>query len=184
MVPGLFLDRDGVIIENRSSYIRSWDDVVFYPDALAALAQVKTTKHKIILVTNQSAIGRGIISSAQAWEINERVVETIKNAGGRVDGVYMCPHSPDEGCECRKPQPGLLIQAARELSVDLNQSILIGDALSDIQAGQAAGIKQTILVRTGRGADQLNQPFPPELKPFSVQPDLYQALQASHWLAG
>jgi D-glycero-D-manno-heptose 1,7-bisphosphate phosphatase len=129
-------------------------------------------------------VGRGFISLTQAWQINNRLVETIELAGGRVDGVFMCPHAPEENCECRKPLPGLFYQAARELLIDLSHSILIGDAMSDLLAGQAAGIHQTILVRTGRGADQESLPFPPQLKPFAVYSDLQQALQAVNWLAG
>jgi len=183
MYPSLFLDRDGVIIENNPAYVRLWEDVSIYPQALAALTRVRATPYKIILVTNQSGVGRGLISFAQARQINDRLVETIEHAGGRVDGVFMCPHAPEENCECRKPMPGLFYQAARELSIDLSHSILIGDALSDLLAGQAAGINQTILVRTGRGAEQESLPFPPQLKPFTVHPDLQQALQALNWLA-
>lgn len=184
MYPGLFLDRDGVIIENNPAYVRTWEDVVIYPQALTALARLHATLYKIILVTNQSVVGRGFISLTQARQINDRLVETIEHAGGRVDGVFMCPHAPEEKCECRKPLPGLFYQAARELLIDLSHSILIGDAMSDLLAGQAAGINQTILVRTGRGAVQESLPLPPQLKPFLVYPDLQQALQAVNWLAG
>jgi D-glycero-D-manno-heptose 1,7-bisphosphate phosphatase len=183
MAPGLFLDRDGVIIVNRSSYVCSWGDVVFYPGALTALRRIRSSPYKVILVTNQSAVGRGIISISQAEEINARVVEAIQQAGGCVEGVYMCPHTPEDGCACRKPQPGLILQAARELFLDVDQSILIGDALSDILAGQAAGIRHTILVRTGRGSRQVSLPYPPGTKSFTVLPDLFQALLAQNWLS-
>jgi D-glycero-D-manno-heptose 1,7-bisphosphate phosphatase len=154
MYPAIFLDRDGVIIENRQTYVRRWEDVEIYPQALAALVQAKSTPYKLIIVTNQSAVGRGIIPLATAWEVNNRLVETIEHAGGRIDGVFMCPHAPYENCECRKPKPGLLLQAAQHLSLDLSRSVMIGDALSDLLAGQAAGIPLTVLVRTGRGARQ------------------------------
>ena len=174
MFPAIFLDRDGVIIENRPDYVRSWEDVSFIPGALSALAKASTSKYKIIIVTNQSAIGRGIIPYRTAEEINQRLIQVISNAGGRVDGVFMCPHAPEENCSCRKPQPGLILQAAEALNLDLSRSTLIGDALSDIQAGQAAGVRQKILVRTGLGSYQNNLPQP--LDPYSVYDSLAEAL--------
>ena len=154
MIPAIFLDRDGVIIENRPNYVRSWDDVFIYPQVLDALARASRSNYKIIIVTNQSVVGRGFISLEEAEMINRRLVNVIEEAGGRVDGVFMCPHHPDEWCACRKPKPGLLLKAAKSLSLDLSTSILIGDALSDLEAGKAAGISKLVLVRTGRGATQ------------------------------
>lgn len=148
----VLLDRDGVIIENRDNYVRSWADVSIYPQALEALARLHEAGYPVALVTNQSAVGRGLLSLAEAQQINSRLVGAIERAGGRVEGVYMCPHAPDEGCNCRKPRPGLIWQAAEELGLDLSGSVLIGDALSDLEAGQRAGVGWTALVRTGRGA--------------------------------
>lgn len=148
----VLLDRDGVIIENRDNYVRSWADVSIYPQALEALARLHEAGYPVALVTNQSAVGRGLLSLAEAQQINSRLVGAIERAGGRVEGVYMCPHAPDEGCNCHKPRPGLIWQAAEELGLDLSGSVLIGDALSDLEAGQRAGVGWTALVRTGRGA--------------------------------
>ncbi|MEN4098361.1 MAG: HAD-IIIA family hydrolase, partial [Anaerolineaceae bacterium] len=117
--PALFLDRDGVIIENRHDYVRSWADVDIYPQALNALAMIHHIPYKIIIVTNQSAVGRGMVNSAEVNHINNRLVEQITRAGGRIDGVYTCPHLPQDNCTCRKPKPGLIYQAAADLSLDL-----------------------------------------------------------------
>lgn len=152
--PALFLDRDGVIIENRPDYIRSWDDVFIYPHVLDALAHASRSNYMIVIVTNQSVVGRGFITLEEAEKLNRRLVNIIEEAGGRVDGVFMCPHRPDEGCACRKPEPGLLLKAAQSLSLDLSASALIGDAMSDLEAGKAAGVSKLVLVRTGRGAAQ------------------------------
>jgi D-glycero-D-manno-heptose 1,7-bisphosphate phosphatase len=176
MFPAVFLDRDGVIIENVDTYVRSWAEVVFLPSALAALQKLGGSPYKIVLVTNQSAVGRGLISLSEARQISQRIVAVITDAGGRVDGVFMCPHAPQEACTCRKPLPGLILQAAEALSIDLSRSVMIGDALSDIQAGQAAGIHCCILVRTGRGAAQLHLPQAASLPPFQVSRDLESAL--------
>jgi D-glycero-D-manno-heptose 1,7-bisphosphate phosphatase len=174
--PAIFLDRDGVLIENRPSYIRCWEDVKIFPQALAALVRIKDAPYKIILVTNQSAVGRGLISLETACEINRRFIHAIECEGGRIDSVFMCPHAPKDECGCRKPKPGLLLQAARELSLDLSQSILIGDAISDLQAGQAAGVYQTVLVRTGLGAAQAALPHASLLKPYRIFDTVSDAL--------
>ncbi len=174
--PALFLDRDGVIIENRADYVRSWEDVHIYPQALAALGHIHAAPYQVIIVTNQSAVGRGLITLEMAREINQRLIEMIQAAGGRVDHVYMCPHAPEENCECRKPKPGLLLRAAQDLNLDLSRSILVGDAFTDLLAGQAAGLGKTALVRTGRGASQANLPRPAGLKPFPIYENLSAAL--------
>lgn len=168
MYPAIFLDRDGVIIENRDNYVRSWGDVTFLPGALGALARLKETEYKIVIVTNQSAVGRGIISLAEAQAINAQFLQVIQQHGGRIDDIYMCIHAPPQGCDCRKPRPGLIMQAVSERSLDLNRSLLIGDALSDIQAGQNAGVPTNILVKTGRGEAQLRLPEAQTLKPFLI----------------
>jgi D-glycero-D-manno-heptose 1,7-bisphosphate phosphatase len=172
--PAVFLDRDGVIIENCPEYVRAWSDVQIFEQALIALANLSQSQFKIVIVTNQSAIGRGIITFEQAHSINARLVTTIVQAGGRIDGVYMCPHRPEDQCECRKPKPGLLLQAAKDLSINLSQSIMIGDAISDLLAGKNAGIHDVALVRTGRGQSQL--PSPSELGLFSVYETLADAV--------
>lgn len=154
MQPAVFLDRDGVIIENRSDYVKSWEEVRFLPGALEALRRLNRTEYALVLVTNQSAVGRGIISLGRAMEINRRVIAEIEAQGGRIDASYVCPHRPDEGCNCRKPAPGMLLRAAKELELDLAHSYAIGDAVSDIEAAQAIGARG-ILVLTGRGKEQV-----------------------------
>lgn len=161
MYPSIFLDRDGVLIENRSDYVRDWSQVKIIPEAIRALSLAPIKKYKVVIVTNQSAVGRGLILLETAQEINQRLIQLIRDHGGQIDGVYMCPHQPEAGCFCRKPQPGLLLQAAKDLSLDLKRSWMIGDAWSDVQAGEAAGTQGTILLRTGRGIEQLLQ-APPE----------------------
>lgn len=178
MHPAIFLDRDGVIIENRRNYVRSWADVEFLPRALAALAKMRSSPYKIVIATNQSAIGRGIISNHLALEINRRVVDEIEKCGGRIDAVFMCPHSPQDECDCRKPKPGLLFQAAEALSLDLSRSVMIGDALSDLMAGQAAGVCRAILLRTGRGEQQARLAKSRSLPPFLIYDTLADALSS------
>jgi D-glycero-D-manno-heptose 1,7-bisphosphate phosphatase len=174
--PALFLDRDGVIMENRASYVRSWADVEIFPQALAALALVRDSGFKIILVTNQSAVGRGIISIEQARHINDQLAEKVREANGRIDAIYLCPHAPQDNCTCRKPKPGMILQAASEHHLDLSRSTMIGDALTDLLAGQTAGIPHLILLKTGRGQEQLHKPERKKLRQFTIFPTLLQAL--------
>ncbi len=152
--PAVFLDRDSVILENRANYVRSWDDVNFLPDVFPALRRLVQSPYRIVIVTNQSAIGRGLLTLELANEINTRIVNAIEQKGGRIDSVQMYPHTPQDKCSCRKPEPGMLLQASAELSLDLATSSLIGDSRSDLLAGKAAGIGDLALVRTGLGADQ------------------------------
>lgn len=179
MEPAIFLDRDGVLIENRPNYVRRWVDVAFYPQAQSAMKQYADLPCKFIIITNQSAIGRGIISLEQAWHIQRRLETYIRRTGGRVDASYLCPHAPDDGCSCRKPAPGLLLQAAAELAIDLSRSAIIGDSLGDIQAGVAVGLPHRILLQTGRGESQRQLPEAADLD-FLVFPALMEALG---WLA-
>ncbi|WP_420632170.1 D-glycero-alpha-D-manno-heptose-1,7-bisphosphate 7-phosphatase [Candidatus Leptofilum sp.] len=174
--PALFLDRDGVFIENRANYVRSWEDVEFFPQALAALARIQEIPYKIIVVTNQSAVGRGIISLETAVALNERILDVVRAGNGRIDASYLCPAKPGTNDPCRKPRPGMLLQAAEEHNLDLANSYMIGDALTDIQAGQAAGVKQAILLLTGRGKDQAKLPKAKEVPPFAIFANLETAL--------
>jgi D-glycero-D-manno-heptose 1,7-bisphosphate phosphatase len=178
--PAVFLDRDGVIIENRANYVRRWEDVVVYPQAMAALAALREAGWPVVIVTNQSMVGRGLVPLAAAVAINRRLVEVIAEGGGQIAGVYMCPHAPEEGCRCRKPAPGLLLKAAEELGLDLAGSAMIGDALSDLAAGQEAGAGWMALVRTGRGREQAELIGPEEAGRLRVFDSLEAAVEG--WL--
>jgi len=178
MFPAVFLDRDGVLIENRSDYIRDWSHVRIFPQALRALATLKAQSCKIIVVTNQSAVGRGLVSIDIVQEINNKLVKISDEMGGKIDKIYTCPHTPEDGCECRKPKPGLLLQAAQDLSIDLQRSWMIGDAWSDLLAGQAAGVQGVVLLKTGRGAEQLLQSQPENLADYFVFNDLSDAISS------
>ena len=178
MFPAIFLDRDGVLIENKTDYVRDWSQVKIFPEAIHTLSHEALKTYKIVIVTNQSAVGRGLISLDTANDINNRLLHLIHHHSGRVDGVYICPHKPDDDCVCRKPKPGLLLQASVDLSVDLARSWMIGDAWSDVQAGQAAGVRQSILLRTGRGSEQLLLPRPELSDSPLIFDNLSQAIDA------
>ena len=152
----VFIDRDGVICRNLRNHVRSWEQFAFLPGALEALARLSRLDLYVVVITNQAIINRRLASATVVEDIHARMVRAIEAAGGRVDRVFYCPHRPDERCSCRKPEPGLLLQAAEELGLDLLQSYLIGDAETDILAGWAVGC-ETYLVLTGRGRSQRAQ---------------------------
>lgn len=136
-IQAIFLDRDGVINRERKDYVKSWDEFEFLPGALLALEQLSAYSWPILVITNQSAINRNIVSEDEIAEIHRRFTESVSAAGGRIDGIFVCPHRPDEACGCRKPRPGLLTQAAQRFQLNLTQCIFIGDSLTDYQAAVA-----------------------------------------------
>lgn len=146
-VRAVFLDRDGVINRNRPDYVKAWEEFEFLPGALKALERLAGSPFYIVVVTNQSAVGRGLLSWQDLEEIHARMEMEIRQAGGRLNGVYCCPHTPADLCDCRKPSPGLLLRAAKDLNLDLGASWLIGDSLNDVAAAQAVGVRP-ILVNT------------------------------------
>jgi D-glycero-D-manno-heptose 1,7-bisphosphate phosphatase len=155
--PALFLDRDGVVIDD-SHYVGSVDQIRWIPGSAAAVRKANDAGFAIVVVSNQSGVARGLFSEADVEVIHEHIRQHfLAESGATFDRFYFCPHHETEGgeryridCDCRKPKPGMLLRAARELDLDLEASWLIGDRLSDMQAGIAAGCR-TILVRTGYG---------------------------------
>jgi histidinol-phosphate phosphatase family protein len=145
MEPAVFIDRDGVINENPPAYVKSWDEFHFLPGVIVAMKQLAECPWPIVIITNQSVVGRGIIELDELNHIHNCMVAEITAAGGRIDGIYVCPHHPDQVCECRKPAPGLLLKAAEEMSLDRAQSLLIGDSWSDVDAAIRSEV-QPVLV--------------------------------------
>ena len=147
----VFLDRDGVICRERDDYVKSIEEFEFLQGALEAIRILTDLKLPIVIVTNQSLIGRGIISDAKLREIHDFMLRVISRNGGRIAGVFYCPHKSGDGCRCRKPSPGLLEEAAREFGLRLNESWFVGDKLTDELAGQSAGCK-TLRIPTNRSS--------------------------------
>lgn len=145
----IFLDRDGTLNRERADYVKSWQEYEWLPGALDALAMLAALDAPILVVTNQSAIGRGILDFGVLHTIHARARAEAQAAGGRLDDFLVCPHAPAAGCACRKPRPGLLLQAAARYNLDLRKCVFVGDSLTDMQAAAAAGCL-CILVRTGR----------------------------------
>ncbi|GHO82114.1 D-glycero-beta-D-manno-heptose 1,7-bisphosphate 7-phosphatase [Dictyobacter formicarum] len=171
----IFLDRDGVINENRMDYVKSWQEFQFLPGACEAIARLSSAGHQVVICTNQAGIATGCLTGELIESIHRRMLYVIEQAGGHVAGIYYCPHGKQAGCDCRKPRPGLLLRAAQELQLDLTGAVFVGDGLTDIQAALAAGVTP-MLVLTGRGKEQLRQAASIINEPFLVVKDLPMAV--------
>jgi D-glycero-D-manno-heptose 1,7-bisphosphate phosphatase len=169
----IFLDRDGVICENRVDHVKSWDEFRFLPGAKASLAALSKLGLPLIVITNQAIIGRGMVPARMVDDIHRLMVAEVEASGGRIDRVVYCPHRPEDQCACRKPEPGMLLQVAGEMGVDLSQSYLVGDAASDLLTGQCVGC-QLFLVLTGRGWGEL-LPALRSVHRFTITRDLLEA---------
>lgn len=169
--PALFLDRDGVINERIvNGYVTDWQAFQFVEGAVSVLRDLARLRLPILVISNQSGVGKGSFSRGALRQITQRFVAAVERRGGHIDGVYYCPHRPDEGCPCRKPRPGLLLRAARDWRIDLGASVMIGDATTDVQAAQAAGCR-SILIDSGLPppAARIAPVAEPRLEPIVVQ---------------
>ena len=147
----VILDRDGTINEDRDDYVKSPDEWVPLPGALEAISRLNHAGWHTVLATNQSGLGRGLFDMASLNEIQLKMNQALAAQGGRIDAVFFCPHVPDDGCDCRKPLPGLMLQIAERFGVSPGNTPMVGDTLRDLQAGMAAGCP-THLVLTGKSA--------------------------------
>jgi len=155
----VFLDRDGTLIEG-DGYLGNPADVRLLPGVGEALGAVGRAGWLRIVVSNQSGVARKLFTVEQYGRVEAAVLSSVRAEGGDVDAVYVCHHLPEAAdphwalvCECRKPRPGLLLRAAAERGIDLKSSVMVGDALRDLEAGRAAGVGACVLVRTGKGRD-------------------------------
>jgi len=137
----VFVDRDGVINQERSDYVKSISELEIYPNVAKNITLLKDAGFLVIVITNQSAVNRGIVTHEMINQIHNSIQDHLKKYGTFLDGFYYCPHTPNENCNCRKPKSGLLQKAILELNIDLNSSWMIGDSDSDIEAADSIGCK-------------------------------------------
>ena len=149
----VFLDRDGVINRDSPDFVKSRDEFEFIPGSLSALSRLNENGFDTIVITNQSAVNRGIISLATLEDMHRMLRTTIRQQGGQIRDIFFCPHRPDEGCSCRKPKPGMIRQACERYTIDLHTAVMVGDSKKDIECGRNAGCGATVLVRTGNGLE-------------------------------
>ena len=183
MRPAVFLDRDGTLLE-EAGYLDRLERLLFFPFAIDAVRLLNRGGFAVVIITNQSGVGRGMYEEDFVLRAHEVVDQRVKAGGGRIDGYYYCPHHPSaeveryrRDCSCRKPGPGMLQQAAKELDLDLARSFAVGDKWTDVQAGVAAGARG-ILVRTGYGRSSETSPKRP-IVPELIADDL---IAAASWI--
>ncbi len=150
----VILDRDGVINEDSDLYIRSASEWIPIQGSLEAIALLNKNGYKIVVITNQSGLSRGYFDYSELKKIHTKMRNLAKLNGGEIDAIYYCPHGPDEGCNCRKPKPGLFEQFSKDKGIRLENVPFIGDTLSDVQAGRSVGANP-LLVKTGKGKKTL-----------------------------
>lgn len=167
----VLLDRDGVINFDSDDFIKSVDEWKPIPGSLEAIALFNNNSFKVVVITNQSGIGRGLYDEAALDEMHNKMLRLTRELGGEIETIYYCPHIPTDNCECRKPKPGLLNKFAEEKNRSLTDIYFVGDKLADIQAAETAGAKP-ILVKTGKGHATLIKN--PEIK-HPVFENLYDA---------
>ena len=172
MRPAVFLDRDGTLLE-EAGYLDRLERLVFFPYAIDSVRALNRGGFAVVIVTNQSGVGRGLYDEAFVRRSHDVVAARLADGGARADGIYYCPHHPEatvagykQQCDCRKPAPGLLKRAASELGLDLARSFSVGDKWTDVQVGQAAGARG-ILVRTGYGRGN-EASTPPGVSPAAI----------------
>lgn len=166
----VFLDRDGTMAKDVQ-YCRSPEDFELFPDTAKAIKLLKQHHFKVIVVTNQSGIARGYFTEETLAKIHDKMKNQLAKEGAFVDAIYYCPHHPDDNCDCRKPKPKMVLQAARDNDIAISQSFVVGDLPTDIGMGKALGTK-TILI----GNSLLSEVG--ELKPDAIVTDLWEAVQA------
>ena len=168
----IFLDRDGVINHDSPDYIKSWAEFEFLPGSLEALRLLTEKGYRLILITNQSIVNRGMVPVEVLSDIHDRLRQSVAQAGGRIEDIFFCPHRPDENCTCRKPKPGLIQQAIQRYGFDPAAGIMIGDNAKDILCGRNAGCGATILVQTGSGQRARQELADQQITPDYLVPDL------------
>ncbi|QEW33476.1 D-glycero-beta-D-manno-heptose 1,7-bisphosphate 7-phosphatase [Erwinia billingiae] len=155
-VPAIFLDRDGTMNEDHG-YVHEIDNFQFIDGAIEAMQELKKMGYALVMVTNQSGIARGIFSEDTFMQLTEWMDWSLADRDVDLDGIYFCPHHPEgvieeyrQQCDCRKPEPGMLLSAQKELNIDMAASYMVGDKIDDMLAGKAAGVGKKVLVRSGK----------------------------------
>lgn len=153
----VFLDRDGVINKKRDDYVKNINEFVMLGDSSKAIKLLNDENYLVIVITNQSAINRGLLTHEELSEIHKVMSQELEKNNARVDAIYYCPHRPDENCQCRKPRTELIERAVREHSVSIDQSWFVGDSESDIMAAKNIGLRSILMKENGSLLDAVSR---------------------------
>ena len=171
----IILDRDGVINYDSDDYIKTVDEWIPLPGSMEAIGKLTKAGYKIAVATNQSGISRGYFNVETLSAMHDKMIKLAAEHGGKFDFIAYCPHGPDDGCDCRKPLPGLIHQIETALGLSAKDYYMVGDSLRDLEAGVAAGMK-SVLVKTGKGERTLEKGF--QLKNIIIQPSLSDLVES------
>lgn len=170
MYRAVFVDRDGTMARDVP-YCSRPQDFQLLPGVAEAIKNLNCSGFKVIVITNQSGVGRGFFTEEILWLIHMKMQDDLRKSGAYIDGIYYCPHHPDDNCECRKPRTGLLRRAARELAVDLERSFMVGDMANDVEAGQAVRCQTILLANRNEESVQL------KIRPDNTVADFSEAVR-------
>jgi D-glycero-D-manno-heptose 1,7-bisphosphate phosphatase len=175
----VFLDRDGVINRDSPDYIKSWSEFEFLPGSLEAITLLTLNEFATIIITNQSVINRKMVSRKELDYMHTMMKKAVTSNGGQIKDIFYCPHVPEDGCSCRKPNPGLIFKAKQKYRIDITTSVMVGDSAKDIECARNAGCGHAVLVKTGNGSEAEKI-----LKEKAIYPDLIarDLLEAVGWI--
>lgn len=167
MIKIIVLDRDGVVNEDSPLYIKSPNEWHAIAGSLEAMAKLNHAGFKVVVATNQSGVARGLFTAQELKNIHQKMNDDLVAVGGHLDGIFVCPHGPQDNCLCRKPQPGLLLEIAERFKVQPEEMLVVGDSMRDILAARTAGC-QIVLVKTGNGEKTLAMVGPENLADVKI----------------
>ncbi|MDR3112033.1 MAG: HAD family hydrolase [Elusimicrobiota bacterium] len=173
-VPAVFLDRDGTLIYDKH-YLKVPQQVKLYAYCAESINKLKNAGYKVIVVTNQSGIARGMFSEHELGKVHDYFVKMLEMQGAKVDDIFYCPHIDEDNCKCRKPKTGMVLQAQKKHGIDIKKSFVVGDHIRDYQLGFNMGGKG-ILILTGHGKKQVQKIPNESIKPFAICRTLKQAV--------
>ncbi len=173
----VFLDRDSVINKDSPDYIKSWSEFEFLSGSLEAIKLLTINGFATIIITNQSVINRKMASEEVLDYIHTMMIETVESRGGEIKDIFFCPHTPKDRCDCRKPNPGLILEAKQKYRIDLATSVMVGDSVKDIECARNAGCGQAVLVKTGTGAESEKILKEKAIYPVHIARDLLEAVE-------
>jgi D-glycero-D-manno-heptose 1,7-bisphosphate phosphatase len=173
----VFLDRDGTINRDSHAYIKSWEEFEFIPGSLEAIKEFTTNGLVNIVITNQSAVPRKLISLKDLEFVHNMMMQTVASSGGEIKDVFYCPHMPGDDCDCRKPEPGLIYQAQKKYGIDLSTAVMVGDSAKDIECARRAGCGKAVLVKSGKEDDVERVLTARQIRVDYAAKDLYEAAE-------
>jgi len=173
----IFLDRDGVINKDSPDYVKRWSEFEFLPGSLDAIRLLTEKNYQIVIITNQSIINRKMASPDDLDFTHSMMKKAVMEGGGEIKDIFFCPHTPEEGCSCRKPETGLIRAALKKYDIDVKNSVMVGDSAKDIECARRAGCRYAVLVKTGNYEQAVLSLEGKKIYPDHIAGDLFEAVE-------